>query len=176
MLQGMRKAAGDRQQGDLINRDDFNAVIKQIDKFQPPDMELFTQLFVLFDEAGHDEVDYRTFVAGAAVCLMSCPLIEKLKFALSIYGAEGKQHCQRGDLRRMMLAVNTTTAYFGDPVLQPAEIDSLSLEAFKMVPGGTAGLGLSHEDAIAFLLKEPAVRRFMQGEGTVRFGSPELTA
>lgn len=169
----LMKAKCQEKQKDLINRDDFNAIIKQIDKFQPPDVELFTQLFILFDEQGHNEVDFRNFLAGASVCLISSPLSDKLKFALSIYDTAEKHHCNRGDLRRMMLAINQTTAYFGDPVLTPGEVDHISLEVFKQTPS-VVGLGVSHDECIACLLKDETVRKFMLGEGTVRFGSPEL--
>eukprot|EP01039_Chlorochromonas_danica_P008821 gene8821-9724_t len=168
LLQAMRKSEKDQ-----VDKNDFQAALKQVDKFQPPDVELFNQLFILFDEQGHEVVDFRSIVAGCAVCLATAPMAERLRFALSVYDSEGGGRCLRGDLKRMLLSVNSTAAFFGDPVLTPAEVDNISLEAFKAVPA-VVGKGIAHEDCVAYLLKDETVKRFLQGEGQVRFGSPDL--
>ncbi|RYH21684.1 hypothetical protein EON65_20275 [archaeon] len=174
LLQLLKSNAIDKQ-SEMISKDELSGILKQVEKFTPPDSELFIQLFVLFDEQGHDEVNYKTFIAGSSVCLTSSPLNERIKFALSIFDVQETQHCQRGDLKKALLAVNTTAAFFGDPVLHPSEVDTIVLEAFKAVPNAK-GLGLLYDECIAYLLSNASVKKFMNAEGSVRFGSTELTA
>lgn len=176
LLMLTRKVA-DGKQSDDITRDELMGVLKQMEKFQPPDSELFVQLFTLFDDSGHEVVNYKDLVAGASLCLINNNTnAEKIKFGLSIYDMKNTNASLRGDLKRLLLAVNSTASYFGDPVLSPKEIDEYTLEMYKTLPSQPNGIGLLHEDIIVYLLKSPLILKFMHGEGWVRFGAPELQA
>lgn len=159
---------------DELTREELMAILKQMEKFQPPDSELFVQLFTLFDETGHDVVDYKNYLAGASICLIGNNTnTEKLKFGLSLYDVKDTKCATRGDLKRLLLAVNSTAAYLGDPVLSPKDIDEFTLEMYKILPS-QGGQGLAHDDVIVYLLKHPFILKFMHGQGWVRFGGPEL--
>jgi hypothetical protein len=162
-----------QKQSDVLTKDELQTVLKQVEKFAPPDVELFTQLFVLFDETGHDIVDYKNFLAGSAVCLLSLPLRDKLKFGFSVYDSEGANASLRGDVKRLLLSINQTAAYFGDPVLAPKDIEALVLQLFKDIQSKGAK-GIPHNEIIEYLLQNPLIVGFMKGEGNVRFGSAEL--
>eukprot|EP01039_Chlorochromonas_danica_P008818 gene8818-9722_t len=62
LLQAMRKSEKDQ-----VDKNDFQAALKQVDKFQPPDVELFNQLFILFDEQGHEVVDRATMRLASSI-------------------------------------------------------------------------------------------------------------
>jgi hypothetical protein len=173
LLSVCRKVAAEKQ-SDSITKDELQAqILKQMDKFSPPDHELFTQLFTLFDETGHDCVDYRNYLSSAAVCLLSNPNREKLRFAFSIYDNSENGNANsinRSDIKKCLFAINSAAAYFGDPVLDPKEIEELCLEMSKQL----TSIKIPLDDAVEYLVQHPTVVKFMKGEGTIRFGAAEL--
>lgn len=173
-MQTLLMKIAEEKQSDMISREDMMIVLKQQEKFQPPDTELFVQLFTLFDEEGHDTVDYKNYLAGAAVCLISNNNIERLQFAFSLYDRQSTKQCSRSDTKKVMLSVNQAAAFFGDPVLSPAEIETTTIGIFNDV-GSQSNSGAPVDDVIALILKHPMVWKFMTGEGTVRFGAPEMS-
>jgi Ca2+-binding EF-hand superfamily protein len=172
LLSLCRKLASEKQT-DAFSKDELAGILKQVEKFAPPDTELFQQLFVLFDETGYEVVDYKNYLSGACVCLLSNNNAEKLKFAFSVYDTEEKGTLSRGDTKRCLLSVNGAAAYFGDPVLDPKEIDEFTLQLSKEIKS-KAGSGVSIDESISYLLQHPTIIKFMKGEGHVKFGSPEL--
>lgn len=173
-LHTLLKTAVAGKENDLITRDELKNALNQIEKFTPPDNELFLQLFILFDEDGMEMVDYKPLIAGSIIALISTLTnTEKLQLAFSVYDKDDSKHILRRDLKVILQAINSTAAYFGDPVLSMKEVDTMTLELFKSVPS-QAGLGAKHSDVIAFLLQHQVILKFMKGEGTIKFGSPEL--
>lgn len=174
-LQLFKKIIEDKQQNNnFITREDFLAILKQIDKLTPSDSELFIQLFTLFDEDGHDLIDYKSYLAGVSICLISSlTLTEKLQFAFQLFDVNNSGYVLRLDCKKVLIAVNNTAAYFGDPVLALSEIETANIEIFKEVPNQTLS-GAPIADLITVILAHPMIQKFMTGEGTVRFGSPEL--
>lgn len=169
----MIKAAGNTANADRLSKEDLvNVVLKGMDKFTPSDSELFIQLFTLFDEEGQNKVDCRDFVAGAGICLTTHSVADRLKWGMSIYDKEKTQTILRGDLKKLLMAVNSTAAYFGDPVLAPTQIDQMTLEMFKALPNSSQGVKI--DECVAYLLNNDLILQFINGDGVVRFGDPEL--
>ncbi len=172
ILTNTRRISSEKQ-SDQISREELQTqILKPLDKFSPPDHELFNQLFILFDETGHNVVDYKAYLASAAVCLLSINVREKLKFAFSIYDVEGNGALLRADIKKALLAVNSAAAYFGDPVLDPKEIEAVTLQMSKVLPAKSKGHSI--DEVIEYLLQNSIIQKFMRGDGTIRFGSPEL--
>jgi Ca2+-binding EF-hand superfamily protein len=174
LLASFKKVAAERGH-DKIHRDDFMASLKQLEKFTPSDSELFVQLFTLFDDEGHDTVDYKNYMAGCSLVFLSIPNVEKMKFALSIYDVKGTKCSLRGDVKRLLMAVNQTAAFFGDPVLAASEIELIMIDLFNDVKNQTIA-GIPQDEAASYLLQHRLVYKFMSGQGTVRFGGAELNA
>jgi Ca2+-binding EF-hand superfamily protein len=162
-----------KEKPDQVNKEDFMGVLKQIDKFTPPDTELFVQLFTLFDHEGHDFVDYRSYISGSFVCLTTGPVYDRLKWGLSVFDSRNIAHALKSDVKKLLTAINQTAAYFGDPVLSDKDIDLLCVDMFKELPN-FPGRGITHDDCIRYLMKHPFVLAFINGEGSVYFGAPEL--
>lgn len=157
-----------------LTREDFAGILKQLPKLTPSDSELFLNLFTLFDVTGYEKVDYRQYFSGSAACLTNSEIKDKLTFSFKLYDSNSSGYLQRGDIKHILLAINNTAAYFGDPVLSPKEIETMSLEMFKELPN-KGGKGVEHELCKEYLIKNPVILKFIRGEGTVRFGSPDLT-
>jgi Ca2+-binding EF-hand superfamily protein len=173
-LLGLFRKVSNEKQSDSIGKDEFQGqVLKQMEKFSPPDQELFNQLFVLFDETGHDCIDYKAYLSGASVCLLSNPVREKLRFAFSVFDVEETSSLNRADIKKALLAINMTAAYFGDPVLDPKEIEEVTLQMSKDL---NIGGKVPFDTALDYLLPNPTIVKFMKGEGIVRFGAVELRA
>jgi Ca2+-binding EF-hand superfamily protein len=158
------------ESSEILSRDTLNTCLNQMEKFTPSDGELFVQLFTLFDNEGHDTVDFKSFIAGSCICLISESASDKLKWGLSVL--ENRADCARGDVKKLLLAINLTAAFFGDLVLPTDEIDLLTVELFKEVPS-VAGR-ISQEECVAYLLNHPLVIQFLTGQGVVKFGAPDL--
>lgn len=172
LLQSWTSLSSTRDRPDRLSRDDLLAGMKDMDKFTPSDSELFAQLFTLFDDEGHDNVDFKSFFCGAMFCLTTLSAREKLQWGMSVFDSGASDSVLRGDLKRLLVAINQAAAFFGDPVIAPDEIDQLTVEMFKELPvvSGRVGRG----ETVDFLLSHALILRWMRGEGAVRFGAPEL--
>lgn len=166
----LSEAQAQNETPDILSRDTLNSCLKQIEKFTPSDSELFVQLFTLFDNDGHDNVDFKNFITGSSICLTSQSASEKLKWGLSVF--DSSTDCSRGDVKKVLTAINHTAAFFGDPVLPTNEIDLLTIELFKEVP--SVGGRISQDECVAYLLKHPLVQQFLSGQGVVKFGAADL--
>jgi Ca2+-binding EF-hand superfamily protein len=122
------EAQAQNETPDVLSRETFNSCLKQVEKFTPSDTELFSQLFTLFDNEGHDNVDFKSFITGSSICLTSQSAPDKLKWGLTVF--DGSNDCSRGDVKKLLMAINSTAAFFGDPVLPNSEIDLLTVEMF----------------------------------------------
>jgi Ca2+-binding EF-hand superfamily protein len=157
---------------DAIPRSIFDEILAKIEKFDDSDTQLCNNLFILFDEKGDKTVQYKDFIAGTMSCT-SEKTASKLKFSLGLYDVEKVGFIMRSDLRKMLKAINNVASYFGDPVLKVSEIMGLEVALFKSLKNAT-GRGIPLDIALEYVLSDPLIQGFLNGEGTVRFGSPEL--
>jgi len=169
----IKKTTAEKENPDRVHKDEIAALLKQVDKFGASDVDLFNQLFLLFDEEGRDTVDYKAYLIGSFACLTSGTAAERLQWCLSLLDIKNTGHNLRSDMKKLLLSINSTAAYFGDPVLTPREIDLFTIDMFKQLPN-VAGRGIPHGECIEYLLKHPFILQFIHGEGTISFGSPEL--
>ena len=167
------KTVASETASDWISREAFDAAIRKIDKFEAPDIDIFVKLFTLYDVQGNNTVDYKDYVAGAACCLCTASNSQKLAFAMPIYDSNMTKCLLKGDLKKLLHTINNVTSFFGDPVIRPNQIDTLIFDVYKAFPS-SAGRGVEFESCIEALLAHDIVKMFLNGEGRLRFGDPEL--
>lgn len=168
------RSYSDSNNTDAIPRATFDEILSKIEKFDQSDTDLCNNLFVLFDEKGDKTVNYKDFLTGTLSCVTSEKTSSKLKFSFGLYDVEKTGFIMRADMRRMMKAINNVASYFGDPVLKTSEIMDLEAQLFKSLKNAT-GRGIPLDIALEFTLSDPLIQGFLNGEGTVRFGCPELS-
>jgi len=116
-----------KQKGtEMIAKKELDDSLKKAGKFDTSDLDVFAQLFILFDFQGDDTVNWRDYLAGIVTCLTSITLTERLKFALNIYDIGNAGSITKADLRRLLRAVNFVASYFGDPVLSLKDVEEVN--------------------------------------------------
>lgn len=162
------------KESEMITKQELEDALKKAGKFDAPDLDVFSKLFILFDETGEGTVNYKDLLAGMYACFTTTPFDEKIPFALSIFDTLGSGNVLKGDLKRFLVAVNNIASYFGDPVLSLTDLENITLEAYKSGLTDTPGKGIPHAVCGQYLKENPLVLVFLRGGGKVRFGSPEL--
>ncbi len=155
---------------EYVDKPEIDLVLKKLDKLDASDLELFAKLFTLFDMKGDATVNFRDYLAGIAGCLVTGKISDRIKFALSIFDDNSNGVCLKGEVKRALSSINNVAAYFGDPVLNTAEIDEILLALFAAIPKVT-GQYVDHTAVIDFLLEHPLVLVFVRGEGKAKFGN-----
>mmetsp|Transcript_23031 Transcript_23031/g.33067 ORF Transcript_23031/g.33067 Transcript_23031/m.33067 type:complete len:206 (+) Transcript_23031:57-674(+) len=167
------KKVAEETSNEWISKDAFDETIKKIEKFESSDIDIFVKLFTLFDVQGNSTINYKDFVAGAACCLSTATFEAKLIFGMSIYDTLQSKNCLKGDLKKLLNTINNVVSYFGDPVIRPNQIDAIVFEMFRSLPP-SGGKGIPFEACVENLLANDIVKMFLNGEGRLRFGDPEL--
>ena len=172
-LLGEFRTYAEAKSTDQIPRAVFDEILAKIEKFEISDTDLFSNLFVLLDEQGDKTVNYKDFIVGVGSCITSDKTPAKLKFSLGLYDVGKTGFILRADLRKALKAINNVASYFGDPVLKVEEIMQMEKDLFKSLKNAT-GRGIPLETAQEYILTDVGIKGFLNGEGSVRFGSPEL--
>jgi Ca2+-binding EF-hand superfamily protein len=152
----------------VCNRDDFNEAIKSVTKFEESDIELFSRLFVMFDNTGESLIPIKEYLAGVGGCLCSGTVVEKLTIAMELYDLAGAGVVDRADMKKILNSINLVTSYFGDPVVAPAEIERLTYDTFQKNPEPSAPMSIA--SAVPHIAGHDITDAFTSGRGSVKFG------
>ena len=150
----------------LITKQDFELIIKQLDRLDSSDLELLEHLFILLDESGECKIDYKDFLIGISI-LVSGTLQEKLLFAFTIYDENNTGYIMLSEMKKVLMALNLVTSFFGDPVISNIQIKDLVIDIFKLASNPSQ---LKYGDYIDTIASHPIILQFINGKGTVRFG------
>lgn len=150
------------------SRPEFEDALKTVEKFEESDLELFSRLFVMFDNTGESRIPVKEYLAGVGGCLYSGSVQDKLTIAMKLYNFEGGETLDRADMKKVLNAINLVTSYFGDPVVSPAEIDKCVYDTFQKNDEPSAPMKI--EDAVPHIANHEITETFVNGRGAVKFG------
>lgn len=91
-------------------------------------------MFILFDETGEAEVDWRCFLTGLCLLMKSATFEEKLGYALALYDPKDEGTVSRSDCESVLGAMNETISWFGDKNLDEDELNALITQHFEGHP------------------------------------------
>jgi Ca2+-binding EF-hand superfamily protein len=149
-------------------RAEFDEALKEVEKFEESDVELFTRLFTMFDNTGDKVIPIKEYLAGVGGILISGTVQEKVGFAFKLYDMAETGTIDRANMKKLLNSVNLVTSYFGDPVVSPADIDKLTFDTFQKNPEPTAPMSIS--ECVLTVASHQITEQFVAGKGTVKFG------
>mmetsp|Transcript_11041 Transcript_11041/g.26063 ORF Transcript_11041/g.26063 Transcript_11041/m.26063 type:complete len:337 (-) Transcript_11041:91-1101(-) len=137
-----------------------------------PGPEVFDLLFTMWENADKGKVSSKAFCCG--VSPLACPfddLSSIIQFALSISDDSHRGHTNKKELYELLLGINSTASYFGDPHLLTREIEIIVDTVFA--EGGEQ----NRTDCVRKLAMNPYVKRFALGKKrlNVRFKEALVT-
>jgi len=150
-----------------ISKSQVEDALKAITKFEPSDVELFTSVFTMMDNAGENIINYREYISGISGCLVSGVFMDKLDFAFTIYDVEETGELSRADMKKVLNALNNVASFFGDPVMTSEQIDSAVIDIFKN--NGPSPV-MSRADGVNLAATHNTTELLLLGRGTVRYG------
>jgi Ca2+-binding EF-hand superfamily protein len=155
----------------LITRQDFDQAIKILQETIPPgleqsDYELLDRLFILLDESGDCQINYKDYLIGITI-LITGTFTEKLLFAFSIFDEMNSGTLMLSEMKQIFLILNQVTSFFGDPVLNNVQIKELVIDIFKAYQNPSQ---IAYAECLETIISHPIVGQFINGKGTVRFG------
>jgi len=150
-----------------ISKSQVEDALKAITKFEPSDVELFTSIFTMMDNAGENIINYREYMSGISGCLVSGVFMDKLDFAFTIYDVEETGELSRADMKKVLNALNNVASFFGDPVMTSEQIDSAVIDIFKN--NGPSPV-MSRVDGVNLAATHNTTELLLLGRGTVRYG------
>ncbi|CAN0392941.1 unnamed protein product, partial [Hapterophycus canaliculatus] len=93
----------------------------------------------------------------------------KKQVSFELFDHNNTRKIEQDEMEQLLISINDTASYFGDPVLKRAQIKELVLDIFGEYAGRTGSLDYaSYVKAVA---EHPVVVQFACGEGTERYGS-----
>lgn len=152
-----------------ITRQEFEDVLKSIEKFDPSDHELLSSLFTMFDMSGEGIVVIKEYVAGVGGILASGTSPDKFRLAVTLYNVadEKGNSVLKGDLRKILNALNDVISFFGDPVISAESIDMMVFDAFNPLPSPSTPLQL--DECVTTVLAHPVTEILLSGQGKVKY-------
>lgn len=148
-----------------ISRVDLEAALKGIENFQPSDCELLDKMFTMFDNSGEGIVDLREYSVAVATLISGNPS-DKLKFAFKMFDIDKVGTVTRGEMKKVLHAINNVASYFGDAVITAEDIDLIVLDVFEKASVSSVVI----EKSIAKITAHASAEKFLNAQGTVRFG------
>ena len=160
----MAKASGGNP--NTITRDEFTRGLDEISVAEA-DAEILERLFTMFDKMGDGQINYREFVVGVSP-LARGDVPQKLQFAFELYDVDESGHVKAAEMCFVLNAINNVASWFGDPAMQPDEIDTCVEDVFKQAGGA---MSVAYTENITVIAEHAVVRQFLAGSGTVVFGA-----
>ena len=72
----------------------------------------------------------------------------------------------RGEMKRVLHAINNVASYFGDPVVTAEDIDLIVLDVFEKASVSSVVI----EKALPKIASHEVTTKFLDAQGAVRFG------
>mmetsp|Transcript_9167 Transcript_9167/g.21745 ORF Transcript_9167/g.21745 Transcript_9167/m.21745 type:complete len:205 (-) Transcript_9167:297-911(-) len=112
-----------------ITKEQFQEAL-HIVKVEESDKELLNRLFVMFDDTGDGQINFKEFVCGVSTILRGT-LEEKLTFSFHLYDVDNSGKVSPDEMRSVLHSMNNTISYFGDEKAKDDEVDKLVTEVFE---------------------------------------------
>jgi len=168
MQKAFAEIAGRSGNPEVISKDEFSEALASI-AITESDKEILERLFIMLDKTGDYTISFKEFLCGIAP-LITGTVIEKITFALELYDLDGAGLVKPFQFTFVLKSMNSTASFFGDPVMTQEQIEQLTDEVFKEFDKDGAGeIGFSM--CVQFAAENVLVQSFINGKGTVRFGS-----
>ncbi|KAH8048402.1 Ca2-binding protein [Aureococcus anophagefferens] len=110
----------------------------------------------MFDKMGDGQINYREFVVGVSP-LARGDVPQKLQFAFELYDVDETGHVKAAEMCFVLNAMNNVASWFGDPAMQPDEIDTCVEDVFKQA-GGAMSVAYTENIAVIAGRRRPPVR------------------
>lgn len=112
------------------------------------------------------------FFAGIAPLASVMDVATKLKFSLEVYDYKKSGRISREELVTVLDAINTTSSYFGDAVLQKSQVAVIvdDLFANELLEDDNA---ITYVDKVYKMTNHPLMAEFTSGAGQCRYGTAQ---
>ena len=151
-----------------ITRVEFRSALEAV-AITESDVEILDRLFTMFDKTGDDQVNFREFVVGVSP-LITGDVASKLSFSFELYDLDGTGQVRPNEMAFVLGSMNATASYFGDPVMTADQVEQLVDDIFRTADADNSG-SLSYAEYMTAVSEHPVLVSFVQGAGTVRYGS-----
>lgn len=156
--------------GYKLCRDNFLQVMVDCRISIEPDYQVLEKLFTMWDRNGYG-VDTLTFFAGISPLASIMDVNTKLQFAIEVYDSQNTGRVSRVDLVRILHAINETSSYIGDKVLQPRQIVVVVDDLFDGENRLEDDDAIQYEGRVDKITQHPFVVEFSSGLGNTRYGN-----
>ena len=157
--------------GYKLSRERFLQAMVDSSISMEPDYQVLEKLFTMWDKHGLGWVDTLSFFAGVSPLASIKDVDTKLQFAMEVYDHKKTGRVSRDSLVQILQAINETSSYFGDKVLQPKQIVMAVDDLFD----GEKRLGdddtIQYDVGVPKLAKHQFVVEFASGMGNTRYGT-----
>ena len=92
--------------------------------------------------------------------------MEKLRFSFKMFDMDNVGSVTRGEMKKVLHAINNCASYFGDPVLTAEDIDLIVLDVFEKASVSSVVI----EKSLNKLSTHDNTTKFVNALGAVRFG------
>lgn len=149
-----------------LSRADLESGLKAMENFHPSDCDLLERMFTMFDNSGEGIVDIREYFVAVST-LMSGNPHDKLKFAFKLFDTDKVGTVTRGEMKKVLHAINNTASYFGDAIVTAEDIDLIVLDVFEKASIASVVI----EKSVPKISSHAIAEKFLNAQGTNRFGS-----
>mmetsp|Transcript_13468 Transcript_13468/g.14953 ORF Transcript_13468/g.14953 Transcript_13468/m.14953 type:complete len:265 (+) Transcript_13468:132-926(+) len=148
-----------------IDRDTFHGAMVSC-LFHRSVIEVFDHLFTLWDSKGYDFVEFRIFLVGISplACGPRDSLSSALFFSMELMDPVGTGCINPSNLSKILIAINSTASFLGDPVLANREIQEIVRHVFL-----SYSYTRTNADLVPRLVRHPKVAKIINGKGTERY-------
>jgi Ca2+-binding EF-hand superfamily protein len=133
-------------------------------KMEPLDIDVFDNLYTMWDTKGEDRIPLLLFLAGISPLASTMDIGTKLRFALEMFDVHQTGRIKFDDALSILGGINATASYFGDSVITPQSIENVVETVFR------EHNEIYYLEHIQSFVEHPSIIQFSMAGGTMRYG------
>mmetsp|Transcript_14370 Transcript_14370/g.26116 ORF Transcript_14370/g.26116 Transcript_14370/m.26116 type:complete len:208 (-) Transcript_14370:46-669(-) len=153
-----------------ISREDFRAAMQDVGIADVDlDAEVLDKLFTMWDLNEVDRIPLLEFLTGVTPLTSWADVQSKLQFAFEVFDIHREGRLRESDTLSVLASINSTAAYFGDPILTTDQIKEVIRKVYD-VHQDREGF-LCYRDHVDKICAHKTIIQFINGQGPARYGA-----
>jgi hypothetical protein len=128
------------------------------------DIDVFTNLFYMWDKFGLDGLELLLFLSCIAPLASTLDIFTKLQFSFEVFDVHRTGQLMYDDVINILEGINATASYFGDPVVEPKLIHKVVNDIYQ------DQTKMFYMQILDLVCEHEVVLQFANASGTLRFG------
>jgi Ca2+-binding EF-hand superfamily protein len=145
----------------MIKKAQYDTTMRSF-RLRKSDKEIIDRMFILFDETGEAEVDWKCFLSGLCLLMKNASFEEKLMYGFRLFDDAERGIISHQDCEMVLKSMNETISWFGDDNLDDDDLEKMIEQHFEAHPSVNEENMYEYEDNLSAISKNPRLESIIK--------------